>query len=144
MNIGIVAKRSNLPTKTIRYYESVGIIPPIARTKSGYRQYTETDVQTLHFIHRARNLGFSVKDVSRLLSLWRDKQRSSADVKALASEHIQRIEKKITELAAMQGALNTLIGQCSGDVRSDCPILEGLADSQMLSTDIPGESMNDL
>ena len=85
MNIGIAAKLSNLPAKIIRYYESVRIIFPVTPT--------ETDVQPLRFIQRARNLGFSVKDTSKLLSLWRNTHRTSADVKALAVEHINRIEK---------------------------------------------------
>jgi len=130
MNIGIVAKLSNLPAKTIRYYESVGIIPPATRSESGYRRYTDTDVQTLRFIRRARNLGFSVKDVSRLLGLWRNKHRASADVKALASEHIDRIEIKLRELETIRDALSILIRQCKGDVRSDCPILDELADPE--------------
>ena len=128
MNIGIVAKLSNLPAKTIRYYESVGVMSPATRNESGYRRYTDTDVQTLRFIHRARNLGFSVKDVSRLLSLWGNKRRASADVKALASDHIERIEIKLRELGTIRDALSILIRQCNGDVRPKCPILDELAD----------------
>ncbi len=127
MNIGQAARHSNVSAKTIRYYESIGLIAPASRTESGYRTYSEKDVQTLSFIHHARNLGFSVKDVSMLLDLWRDQKRASADVKALATAHIAAVDRKIEELQRMRDTLLDLTHRCHGDDRPDCPILEGLA-----------------
>ncbi len=129
MNIGQAAKHSKVSAKTIRYYESIGLIAPASRTESGYRTYSEKDVQTLSFIHHARSLGFSVKDVSMLLDLWRNQKRASADVKALATAHIAAVDRKIEELKRMRDTLLDLTNRCHGDDRPDCPILEGLAGS---------------
>ena len=127
MNIGQAAKHSNVSAKTIRYYESIGLIAPARRTESGYRIYSGKEVQTLRFIHHARNLGFSVKDVSMLLDLWRDQGRASADVKGLAMAHIAAVDQKIRELQRMRDTLLDLTHRCHGDDRPDCPILEELA-----------------
>ena len=129
MNIGQAAKLSGIPAKTIRYYESVGLIPPASRTDSGYRESRQADVSVLKFVERARGLGFSIDDVSKLLSLWHNKARKSAQVKALAERHIKSIELKIRELETMQAALNHLVSKCHGDDRPDCPILDDLADT---------------
>jgi len=127
MQIGTAAERSGVPAKTIRYYESVGLIDQAGRTAGGYRVYGERDVETLRFIQRARGLGFSVSDVATLLDLWRDKARASAQVKALAKKHLQEIDRKIAELEGMRGTLVHLVERCHGDERPDCPILEDLA-----------------
>lgn len=127
MNIGQAAKHSNISAKTIRYYESIGLIVPASRTGNGYRTYSEKDVQTLRFIHHARSLGFSVKDVSMLLDLWRNQKRASADVKALAMAHVAAVDHKIGELQRMRDTLLDLTHRCHGDDRPDCPIIEGLA-----------------
>lgn len=127
MNIGQAAERSGVSAKTIRYYESIGLIPEAARTESGYRTYSGKDVEILRFIQHARGLGFSVKDVSRLLDLWRDKQRASADVKSLALAHVKAVDQKIEELKRMRDTLVHLTHRCHGDGRPDCPILEELA-----------------
>jgi MerR family copper efflux transcriptional regulator len=127
MNIGQVAKKSGVSAKTIRYYESIGLIPEASRTESGYRTYSDKDVETLSFIHFSRNLGFSVKDVSRLLDLWRDQKRASADVKKLALSHIEEVDRKIDELKKIRDTLTHLTKRCHGDDRPDCPILKELA-----------------
>lgn len=127
MNISQAAERSGVPAKTIRYYEEIGLIPPAERTASGYRQYGAKEVETLRFINRARSLGFSVPDVQALLGLWRDRQRASRDVRAMAERHLDVIEQKIAELQTMRDTLTDLIGRCHGDDRPDCPILKGLA-----------------
>ena len=127
MNIGEVAERSGLPAKTIRYYEDVGLIPRPGRSDAGYRQYTERDLATLRFVQRARSLGFSVKEVSALLTLWFDPSRASAEVKAVASTHLGDIDRKIAELQAMRRTLVDLVERCHGDDRPDCPILDDLA-----------------
>lgn len=127
MNIGQAADRSGVPAKTIRYYESIGLIPEAGRTASGYRAYHRKDVETLRFIQRARSLGFSVRDVGNLLALWRDRSRASAEVKRVATDHIGEIERKIAELEAMRRTLLELTRRCHGDDRPDCPIIEELA-----------------
>jgi len=127
MQIGSVAEQSGVPAKTIRYYESIGLIGQALRTGSGYRVYGEQDVQTLRFILRARSLGFSVNDVAGLLGLWQDACRTSAQVKAMAESHRTNINRKIAELRGMRDTLDHLIAQCHGDERPECPILDDLA-----------------
>lgn len=129
MNIGTVAERSGVPPKTIRYYETIGLIEPAERRPNGYRAYSAHDMQALHFIKRARGLGFSVEEVRELLDLWRDKTRSNADVKALANRHVRALDRKIEELRAMRLALTDLISRCRGDARPDCPILDELGNA---------------
>ncbi|NKB58634.1 MAG: Cu(I)-responsive transcriptional regulator [Alphaproteobacteria bacterium] len=127
MNIGAAAKSSGVPAKTIRYYESIGLIAPAHRTESGYREFSQIEIDTLRFVQRARSLGFPVKGVALLLDLWRDRSRASSDVKAMAMEHIGDIDRKIAELQSMRDTLLHLSEQCHGDDRPDCPILEGIA-----------------
>ena len=134
MNIGAAAKRSGISAKTIRYYEDVGLLRPAARTPSGYRQYADADIQILRFVERARSLGFSVEDVGKLLGLWADKSRKSAQVKALANRHIEAIERKIADLETMRTALLDLANRCHGDNRPECPILDELAEIQSIVT----------
>ena len=128
MNIGEASKRSGLPAKTIRYYEETGLITPPARAENGYRDYSETDVHKLRFVRHSRGLGFSVDECAQLLSLYEDKARQSADVKAIAEKHLTDIYAKILELQELRSTLHHLINNCHGDGRPDCPILEGLAD----------------
>ena len=127
MNIGAAAARSGVPPKTIRYYESIGLIPSAARRDNNYRDYSDQDVAALCFIARARKLGFSVKDVGALLALWRDTSRASHDVKAVALHHIAEIDQRIAELEGMRRTLVDLTRRCHGDQRPDCPILDDLA-----------------
>ena len=127
MNIGAAAETTGVPAKTIRYYESIGLIPPATRAENGYRHYTEFDVETLRFVQHSRRLGFSVKDVGNLLELWGDKDRSSADVKALALQQISEVEQRIKELETIRRTLIDLTERCHGNDRPECPILEDLA-----------------
>ncbi len=127
MNIGTAARKSGVSAKTIRYYEGIGLIAPAERSENGYRRYTEREVELLRFVQRARKLGFTIADVSKLLTLWMDRDRASADVRALALEHIQEVERRIAELQSIRSTLSHLVHQCHGDDRPDCPILEGLA-----------------
>ena len=127
MNIGEAAQDSGVPSKTIRYYESIGLVPPAHRTDSGYRIYDISDVERLRFILRARSLGFTVRDVGRLLDLWNDRERASAEVKALAISHMHEIDRKIAELRSMRETLRDLSERCHGDDRPECPILDRLA-----------------
>jgi Cu(I)-responsive transcriptional regulator len=126
-NIGEAARASGVTAKMVRHYESIGLLPPARRTEAGYRQYGMDDVRILQFIHRGRALGFSLDQIAGLLALWRDKQRASADVRRLALEHIDELDRKIAELEAMKRTLAALASSCHGDARSDCPILDDLA-----------------
>lgn len=127
MNIGEAAARSQISAKMIRYYESVGLIKPAARTAAGYRDYAQSDVETLRFVQRARMLGFSVKEIGDLLALWSDRSRASAEVKAIARRHIDDIDRRVAEMQSMRATLATLVACCAGDERPDCPILDDLA-----------------
>lgn len=126
MNIKDAALRTGLPPKTIRYYEDIGLVAP-ARRDNGYRDYSDTDMHTLAFLGRARSLGFSIEDCRALLALYDDRQRTSAEVREIARDHLQRIETKIAELEAMRETLSGLVEACHGDTRPDCPILSDLA-----------------
>ncbi len=130
MNIGEAAERSGVPAKTIRYYESIGLIAPAERSAGGYRVYDAREVETLRFVQRARSLGFSIEQVGELLALWRDRSRASADVKAMASAQVAAIDRKIAELQGMRDTLEHLMTRCHGDARPDCPILEDLAGAE--------------
>ncbi|HEV7371372.1 Cu(I)-responsive transcriptional regulator [Arenibaculum sp.] len=127
MNIGDAARASGVSAKLIRYYESIGLIPEAGRTASGYRVYTATDVNLLRFVKRARSLGFSIERIQVLASLWLDRDRSSAEVKRIAQEHVADLDAKIAELRSMRDALGELMRTCHGDGRPDCPILHDLA-----------------
>ncbi len=126
MNIGEAAKASGVSAKMIRYYEATGLIPAAGRTASGYRVYADTEVQMLRFIRRSRDLGFPVEKIKELLALWRDRARHSADVKHLAQEQIDGLEKKISAMQAMKETLQHLADACCGDNRPECPILADL------------------
>lgn len=129
MNIGQAARASGVSTKMIRYYEQTGLIPKVPRRDSGYRDYDDNDIHRLGFIRRARDLGFTVEQISELLALWTDRQRASADVKELALSHVERLKEKMAEIKAMVATLETLAKSCQGDDRPDCPIIKGLAES---------------
>jgi len=126
MNIGEVASRSQVSAKMIRRYEEEGVIPKATRNESGYRQYSETDVHILQFVKRSRVLGFSLKDIKQLVSLWRNKSRSSSQVKSIALKHKKELEKKLEEIEGMLLTLNNLVKTCHGDDRPNCPILDDL------------------
>ncbi|HEX7030947.1 MAG TPA: Cu(I)-responsive transcriptional regulator [Gammaproteobacteria bacterium] len=126
-NIGEASEASGVSAKMIRHYEQIGLIPPANRTFTNYRIYTASDVHTLQFIKRARTLGFSIRQIGVLLDLWQDRNRSSAEAKRLALEHVAELEAKIRELKAMSDTLRQLAENCHGDDRPDCPILEDLA-----------------
>jgi len=126
MNIGQASKASGVSAKMIRYYERIGLLPPVERTGSGYRVYTDADVHKLRFVRRARDLGFPVAEVSDLLALWNDRSRRSADVKKLAQRRIAELRGRMDDLRQMVDTLQSLVDSCAGDDRPDCPILAGL------------------
>ena len=126
MNIGEAARASGVPPKTIRYYEAAGLIATANRSVGGYRVYTQADVLMLRFIKRARELGFSIERIRRLLDLWQNKSRASNDVKRLALDHIAEIRAKIAAMISMRDAVQALADACDGDERPECPILHDL------------------
>jgi Cu(I)-responsive transcriptional regulator len=127
-NIGEASKRTGVSAKMIRHYEAIGLLPAADRTFAGYRIYDAADLHRIRFIKRARGLGFAMKDIARLLGLWDDRARSSAEVKALAQTHIAELDAKIAEMDAMRRTLRDLAERCHGDDRPDCPILADLAE----------------
>jgi len=131
MNIGAVARATGLQPKTIRYYESIGLVTPARRSAGNYRRYGESEVMTLRFVERARRLGFTLKEVGELLALWRDKTRASADVRTMAQVQIHRLDARLRELRSMRRTLEYLVDRCHGDERPDCPILEELAGGKL-------------
>jgi Cu(I)-responsive transcriptional regulator len=126
MNIGEAAARAGVTPKMVRHYESLGLLPRVQRSESGYRIYAEAEVHTLRFIRRSRDLGFSIPEIAELLKLWQDRRRPSASVKRVAERHVLALERKLAELETMRGTLQHLIHCCHGDDRPDCPILEDL------------------
>ena len=126
MNIGEAARASGVSAKTIRYYEAAGLIATASRSTGGYRVYTQADVFTLRFIKRARDLGFSIERIRRLLDLWQNKSRASRDVKRLALDHIAEIRAKVAAMISMRDAVQALADACDGDERPECPILRDL------------------
>ncbi len=125
--IGEAARRAGVSARMVRHYESLGLLPPVGRTDSGYRQYTEAEVHALRFIRRARDLGFAMHEITELLGLWQDKQRASSQVKRIAQTHIDDLATRIAAMQAMQRSLQSLVQCCHGDQRPDCPILDDLA-----------------
>jgi Cu(I)-responsive transcriptional regulator len=126
MKIGEAAAASDISERMIRHYEKIGLMPAIARRDSGYRDYDQRDVYTLRFIGRARDLGFPIEEIRQLLALWQDRDRSSADVKALALARASELKRKAEELEQMRRSLEHLAASCHGDSRPDCPILHEL------------------
>lgn len=134
MNIGEASKRSGVSQRMIRHYETIGLIPKAARRESGYRDYDERNVHSLRFIRRARDLGFPIEEIGKLLALWQDRDRASADVKALATARVEELKRKERALREMRRSLETLAEHCHGDARPDCPIIEDLASGSTAGT----------
>lgn len=131
-DIGQAAARSGVSAKMIRHYERIGLMPPAARTSGNYRMYGEAELHRLHFIRRARTLGFAMKQIAALLALWDDPQRASSQVRALARVHVAELGEKIAQMQAMVRTLESLAQQCHGNDRPTCPILDDLAQSAEL------------
>ena len=127
VNIGMASRMSGVTPKMIRHYESLGLLPSVGRTDSGYRQYSEAEIHTLRFIKRSRELGFPMSDIAELVGLWRNRRRASANVKRIAQQHANELGLRIEAMQAMQRTLQHLIHCCQGDERPDCPILDDLA-----------------
>lgn len=125
MNIKDAGAQVGLPAKTIRYYEDIGLVTP-DRAANGYRDFSAPHLHKLTFLAQARGLGFSIEDCRGLLALWEDQDRASADVRAIAKQHLAEIEAKIIGLQDMRATLADLVQSCAGNARPDCPIIERL------------------
>ncbi len=129
LHIGDAARQTGVSPKMIRHYEGLGLLPPAPRTDSGYRLYDDAALHTLHFIRRARDLGFGMADIAQLLDLWRNRRRASATVKKLALSHIEALQQRIDEMESMKRTLVRLASECHGTDRPACPILDDLGRS---------------
>jgi Cu(I)-responsive transcriptional regulator len=127
MNIGMAAERSGVSAKMIRYYESIGLIEAAGRRNNGYRDYGDNDVAMLQFVRRTRDMGFSLEEVASLVALWRNRRRSSREVRRLAEKHLATIDARMAEMRAMSRTLKGLVHACHGDDRPECPILDDFA-----------------
>ena len=121
---------TGVSAKMVRHYESLGLLPRITRTDSGYRQYSEADAHTLRFIKRSRDLGFSMAEIAELVALWQNRRRTSASVKRIAQQHVDELAQRIKAMQDMQRSLRQLLHHCHGDDRPECPILDDLANQQ--------------
>ena len=139
MRIGEVSKASGISERMIRHYEKIGLMPPAPRRDSGYRDYGERDIHTLRFIGRARDLGFSIEEIRKLLELWNDRTRASADVKALALARAAELKRKERELHEMRRSLEHLAACCHGDDRPECPIIDDLETGELAAAIQPSE-----
>lgn len=126
MNIGAAARASGVSAKMIRHYEQIGLLPAPARRTSGYRDYDTVDLHRLRFVRRARDLGFPLDRIADLLRLWSDRDRSNADVKAIALAHLADLDRQVRLLHEMADVLRALADACDGDGRPHCPIIAGL------------------
>ena len=127
VDIGEASRSAGVSPKIIRHYEEIGLVPAAGRTTAGYRVYAPADVHRLRFVKRARDVGFDIEEIRKLLALWNDRRRKSSEVKRLATKHIAELERKIAELQSMLRTLVQLAEHCRGDHRPECPILEDLA-----------------
>lgn len=124
---GEVAKLSNVGIETVRFYEQEGLIPKPRRSDAGYRQYPSDAIKRIQFIKHAKDLGFSLKEITELLSLRVNAKKTCGDVRKIAEGKMQEIESKIRHLKKIKRALNTLAESCRGKgPTSECPILEAL------------------
>ena len=126
VTIGKVAARTGCKIETIRFYERESLLPPPGRTHGGHRLYTNDMIQRLVFIRRCRELGFSMDEIRRLLSVVDGRQISCERVKQIAEVHLDDIRSKITDLRKMEQTLCELANRCSGEDVPECPIIEVL------------------
>src|SRR5438034_11718507 len=131
LSIGQVARRAGVGVETVRFYEREGLLEEPPRRASGYRQYSEQVVTRLHFIKRAQQLGFSLKEISELLLLRVDAQTSCDEVKQRTEANLEEVERKLVELQRMRQALLQVASLCTGrSPSSACPMLDAFAQQE--------------
>jgi len=126
VNISAASKAAGLPVKTVRYYADIGLVQAPSRSDAGYRTYDDASVRKLVFIRRSREFGFTIEECRELLGLYQDQDRTSAEVKRIASKRLEEIEEKQRELQSLHDELAHLMTSCRGDHRPDCPIIDYL------------------
>jgi len=126
MNISAASKASGLPVKTVRYYADIGLVEAPSRSKAGYRNYDDVSVRKLVFVRRSRAFGFSIEESRELLDLYQDQDRTSSEVKRIASKRLEEIEDKQRELQSLHDELAHLVTSCRGDHMPNCPIINYL------------------
>lgn len=125
--IGALSAHTGCKVETIRYYERIGLLPAPPRSAGGHRAYGADLVRRLAFIRRARALGFTLHEIRALLRLADDRNRACADVRAVASAHLDDVRAKIADLKAMEGVLSDTIARCIAGADAECPIIEALS-----------------
>lgn len=128
--IGVLSERSGVNIETIRYYERVNLLPKPARSEGGYRLYQPPDSDRLHFIRRARDLGFSLDEIRRLLDLADQKSKSCHRAHTIAAEHLAEVRAKMRDLRRMERVLATMVKACAQGTMPDCPLLQALAEAK--------------
>jgi len=122
-----LARRTGCNPETIRYYESIGLLPEPPRTASNYRAYDQTHVARLRFVMRARDLGFTLEEIRELLGLVDGRSASCAEVQALATRHIDSVRTKIADLRRIEAVLSETVSRCSGEDVPDCAVIDALS-----------------
>lgn len=131
LTIGEVAKAAEIGVETIRFYEREGLIAEPPRRASGYRQYPREAIGRLRFIRRAKELGFTLREIGELLSLRVDPSTTCADVRAMARAKIEDIDGRVAELHRIKDVLERLARSCRGKgPTSECPILDILEERE--------------
>ena len=131
LSIGLVARRTGATVPTVRYYEEIGLLPPVNRTEAGQRSYDEATVRRLVFIRRCRDFGFSIDQVRELVRLVDEPDRPCAEARGIAARHLVEVQRKLAELQSLEASLNAFVcgcdTACAGGPAVDCTILEELA-----------------
>lgn len=133
MKIGDLARLTDTRVETIRFYEKEGLIPTPERTSGNYRAYEERHLNRLSFVRRSRDLGFTLDQVRKLLTLADDRSAPCAEVDAIAAEQIVEIDKKVADLMALRDQLARRLDVCGGDTIAECRIIEALAPANATS-----------
>ena len=125
-----LARRTGCHPETVRYYETIGMMPDPPRTASGYRIYDDKHVSRLRFILRARELGFRLKEIRALLRLVEGGGYSCAEVRSMTVRHLADVQARINDLRRLERVLRDTVAACSGDDVPDCPVIDALAGHQ--------------
>ena len=135
-NIGVntlrrvdLARATGCNLETIRYYETVGIMPDPPRTPKGYRSYDDTHVRRLKFVMRSRDLGFSLEGIRGLLGLVDDQTQTCAQVQSVAEAHLEEVQAKIADLTRIERVLSDTVARCTGDAAPECAVIDALLET---------------
>ena len=124
-----LARATGCNLETIRYYETVGIMPDPPRSAKGYRSYDETHVRRLKFVMRSRDLGFSLEEIRELMGLVDNRTQTCAEVQAVAESHLKDVQAKIVDLARIERVLSETVARCTGDAAPDCAVIDALLEA---------------